>query len=385
MSTKLDYYQVLEVERTASGEEIKKSFRRLAMKFHPDKNPGDKECEDKFKYMCEAYEVLKDDQKRAAYDRYGHDAFSNQGGFGTGGNPFGGFEFNFGSGGFSSIFEDIFSEFMGGGSRHSSKPSYAQQGTDLRYDIKISLEEAYFGLEKEINYRSTASCDKCHGHGTQNGKEAPICSACNGSGKTRRQQGPFIMEVQCPSCNGRGRAIKDPCPNCSGKGEVKKDRNLKVKVPAGIENGTRMRISGEGEAGLRGGQNGDLYVFVTIKDHKLYQRESTDLYTEIPISFTRASLGGSITIPSISGEKLELTIKEGSQYGQQLRLKNQGMTVLNSTRKGDLYVSLKVETPIKLTDRQKEILTEFDQISQDNNPEQKGFFEKIKDLFSKAS
>ncbi|MDR1026584.1 MAG: molecular chaperone DnaJ [Lactobacillus sp.] len=388
MSTKLDYYKVLEVERTATGEEIKKSFRRLAMKFHPDKNPGDKECEEKFKYMCEAYEVLKDEQKRAAYDRYGHDAFAQGGGFGSGGNPFGGFEFNFGSGGFSSIFEDIFSEFMGGGPRRgggSGRASYAKHGEDLRYDIKITLEEAYSGTEKEIKYKSTSACEKCHGHGTKDGKEPPVCQHCNGTGQTRRQQGPFIMQAQCPNCGGKGRAVKDPCPECSGHGEISRDRNLKIKIPAGIEHATRMRISGEGEAGLRGGQNGDLYVFVTVKNHKIYDREGANLFTEVPISFAKAALGGTITLPSIDGEEIEVKIEEGSQYGKQIRVKNHGMNVLNSTRKGDLYVSLKVETPVKLTERQKEILGEFEQISAENHPEQKGFFEKIKELFSKAS
>jgi len=381
MTSKQDYYQALEVERTAGGEEIKKSFRRLAMQYHPDKNPGDKACEEKFKYICEAYEVLKDDQKRAAYDRYGHDAFANQGGFGGGGNPFGGFEFNFGAGGFSNIFEDIFSEFMGAGSRRSAKPSYAKPGADLRYDVKITLEEAYSGLEKEISYRSTAVCEKCHGHGTKDGKEAPVCKTCGGSGHTRRRQGPFIMEVQCPDCQGTGRAVGSPCPECNGKGEVRKDQSLKVKIPAGIESGTRMRIAGEGEAGLRGGQNGDLYVFVTIKEHKLYERQGADLYTEIPIAFTKAALGGNVVIPSLTGEEIELNIKEGSQNGQQLRMKGHGMAILNATRRGDLFVTLKVETPVKLTDRQKEILKEFEQISTENHPNQKSFFEAIKDLF----
>lgn len=384
--TEKDYYELLEVSKTANGEELKKSYRRLAMKYHPDRNPNDKEAEAKFKEINEAYEVLKDDQKRAAYDRYGHQAFANGMGGGAGGNPFGGFEFNFGSGGFSDVFSEIFSDFMGGGRRSGSAgaQSYAERGDDLRYNLEVSLEEAFAGVEKEIKIPSTKTCEECHGHGTADGKEAPICPDCHGSGKVRRQQGGFfIVETTCPKCNGTGRLIKDKCKKCGGEGFIDQEKTLKVKIPAGIEDDTRMRITGEGTAGLRGGPNGDLYVFITIKDHKLYSREGANLYTNIPISMTCAALGGKIEIPSIDGEKIELEIEAGTQNDQIAKIKGQGMTIIRSPRRGDLFIKLRVETPVNLSVRQKELLEEFRSISKDDTcqPESKGFFDKIKDLF----
>ena len=384
MSTELDYYQLLEVSKDSDGETIKKSYRRLAMKYHPDKNPGCKESEEKFKKLSVAYEVLKDEQKRAAYDRYGHDAFVNGAGMG-GGSGMGGFEFNFGSGGFSDIFSDIFSEFMGGG-RQSSRRSYAQQGADLRYDLNISLEEAYKGVEKEIKFNTTVACEHCHGHGTKDGKEAPICPTCSGRGKVHKQKGFFIVEEACSTCHGKGRVVKEACSHCSGNGEVKKEKNLKIKIPAGIEDSTRMRVTNEGSAGLRGGRNGDLYVFVNVQEHKLYGRDGSTLYTSVPVSFVTAALGGKVEIPGIDGKTIEITIDEGSQNAKQLRIRNEGMTVINSTRRGDLFVNLTVETPVKLSKRQKELLREFEQISEEKqNPEQKGFLDKVKDLLNKAS
>lgn len=378
--TEKDYYELLEVSKTASGEEIKKSFRRLAMQCHPDRNPGDKEAEQKFKEINEAYEILKDEQKRAAYDRYGHQAFAGGMG-GAGGNPFGGFEFNFGSGGFSDIFSEVFSEFMGGGSR---RQSYAQPGADVRYNMQVSLEEAFNGIEKEIKIPSTEACEECHGHGTKDGKEAPVCEMCKGSGKVRTQRGGFfIVEQACPKCHGTGHVIKEPCSKCKGAGVLNKEKVIKIKIPAGVEDDTRMRISGAGEAGSRGGNNGDLYVFINVKPHKLYTREGPDLYARIPISMCCAALGGKIEIPSIDGEKIELNIEPGSQNDQVVKVKNQGMTIMRSNRRGDLFIKLRVETPVNLSARQKELLEEFRSISKDDNcqPEAKSFFDKIKDLF----
>ena len=378
--TEKDYYEILEVSKTANGDEIKKAFHRLALKYHPDRNPGDKEAESKFKEINEAYEVLKDEQKRAAYDRYGHQAFAN-GGMG-GGNPFGGFEFNFGSGGFSDIFSQVFSDFMGGG-RAGSGTAYAQPGADVRYNMEISLEEAFSGMEKEIKIPSSVTCEKCHGHGTKDGKEAPVCPHCKGSGKVHLQKGFFVVEQACPHCQGTGHMVTDPCPDCKGNGFIRQEKTIKVKIPAGIEDQTRMRIPGGGEAGTRGGESGDLYVFISVKDHPLYSREGANLYTRVPISMCCAALGGKIEIPSIDGEKIELSIAPGSQNDQVVKVKGQGMTMMRSKGRGDLFVKLRVETPVNLSAKQKELLEEFRSISQDEScqPESKSFFDKIKDLF----
>ena len=380
--TEKDYYEILEVSKNASGEEIKHAFRRLAMQYHPDRNPGNKEAETKFKEINEAYEVLKDEQKRAAYDRYGHQAFA-AGGMG-GGNPFGGFNFDFGggAGGFADIFSEVFSEFMGGG--RGRKQSYAQRGQDIRYNLSISLEEAFSGIEKEIKFPSTQTCETCHGHGTKDGKEAPVCPHCNGTGKIRLQQGFFVVEQACPQCKGTGHLVKEACPDCKGKGFIRQEKIIKVKIPAGIEDGTRMRIEGAGEAGTRGGANGDLYVFITVKEHKLYERDGANLYTRIPISMCCAALGGQIEIPSIDGSKLDVEIKPGSQSDQVVKVKGQGMTMVRSEKRGDLFVKLRVETPVNLSARQKELLEEFRSISKEDScqPESKSFFDKIKDLFA---
>ncbi len=378
--TEKDYYELLEVSREASGEEIKKSYRRLAMKYHPDRNPGDQEAELHFKEINEAYEVLKDEQKRAAYDRYGHQAFA---GGQSGG--FGGFDFNFGTGGFSDVFSDIFSEFMGGG--RSSRQSYAERGADIRYNLDITLEEAFNGLEKEIKIPSSSVCEKCHGHGTKDGKEAPLCPHCRGTGKVRAQHGGFfIVETACPHCQGRGRVAKDVCPDCRGEGAVHQEKTLKIKIPAGVEDGTRMRLTGEGEAGLRGGENGDLYIFITVKPHKLYAREGANLYASVPLSMCCAALGGTVTIPSIDGEPLEIKVEAGTQSNRQSKIRGEGMTIIRSKQRGDLFVRFQVETPTRLTARQKELLEEFRSLSKDDEcqPEARSFFEKIKDLFKKA-
>ncbi len=379
--TEKDYYELLEVSRDASGDEIKKSYRRLAMKYHPDRNPGDKEAELHFKEINEAYEVLKDEQKRAAYDRYGHQAFN-----GAQGGGFGGFDFNFGTGGFSDVFSDIFSEFMGGG-RSSRQNSYAEQGADIRYNLSISLEEAFSGVEKEIEIPSTKVCEKCNGHGTKDGKEAPLCPHCNGSGKVRAQHGGFfIVETVCPHCQGKGRLPKEVCPDCHGEGATHLQKKLKIKIPAGVEDGTRMRLSGEGEAGLRGGENGDLYIFIEVKAHKLYAREGANLYATVPLSMCCAALGGSITIPAIDGNPLEIKVEAGTQSNQQTKIRGEGMTIIRSKMRGDLFVRFAVETPTHLSERQKELLEEFRSLSKDDacQPEAKSFFDKIKDLFNKA-
>ena len=378
--TERDYYEILEVSKTASGDEIKKAFHRLALKYHPDRNPGNKDAESKFKEINEAYEVLKDEQKRAAYDRYGHQAFAN-GGMG-GGNPFGGFEFNFGAGGFSDIFSQVFSDFMGGG-RAGSGAAYAQPGADIRYNMEISLEEAFSGVEKEIKIPSSVTCEKCHGHGTKDGKEAPVCPHCKGTGQIHLQKGFFVVEQTCPHCQGTGRMVTDPCPDCKGNGFIRQEKTIKVKIPAGIEDQTRMRIPGGGEAGTRGGENGDLYVFISVKDHPLYSREGANLYTRVPISMCCAALGGKIEIPSIDGEKIELSIAPGSQNDQVVKVKGQGMTMMRSKGRGDLFVKLRGETPVNLSAKQKELLEEFRAISKDEScqPESKSFFDKVKDLF----
>ena len=374
-----DYYETLEVSKTATAEEIKKSYRKLAMKYHPDRNAGNPEAEAKFKEINEAYEILKDEQKRAAYDRYGHAAFEQ----GGGANPF---DFNFGgAGGFADIFSEVFSDFMGGGqSRH--KASAAQNGDDLRYDLEITLEEAYTGLEKNISFNTTKGCETCHTHGTKDGKEAPQCPTCQGSGHVRRQHGFMIMDTPCPDCHGTGRKVTDKCPDCHGNGFTNFKKELKVKIPAGVDDGTRIRIAEEGAAGLRGGQNGDLYVFISIRGHKLYERQGENLYTQIPVSMTCATLGGTIELPSVDGRKIEVKIPAGTQNGHRLRIKGEGMPRLRSTAKGDLWAEIKVETPINLTPRQKELMEEFRSISGENNcqPEEKGFFNKIKDLFKAA-
>ena len=373
--SKQDYYETLEVAKGATVEEIKKSYRRLAMKYHPDRNQGNAEAEAKFKEINEAYEILKDDQKRAAYDRYGHAAFEQ----GGGANPF---DFNFGSG-FGDIFSEVFSDFMGGG-RRSNRASAGSDGEDLRYDLEISLEDAFNGLEKEISFPTEKVCDKCNGFGTKDGKEPPVCPTCRGSGRVHRQHGFMIMETVCPDCGGRGRKVKDACPECKGAGTVPYTKELKIKVPAGIDDGPRIRLAGEGMPGVGGGTNGDLYIFVTVREHKLYSRQGADLFVQIPVSMACAALGGSVEIPGIDGHKIEVKVAAGTQSGQRLKIKGEGMPKIRSVDKGDLWVEFKVETPVNLSPRQKELLEEFRSISGDDGcqPAEKSFFEKIKDLFA---
>lgn len=374
-----DYYEVLGVSKSATADEIKHAFRKMAMQYHPDRNPGDKTAEQKFKEVNEAYEVLKDDQKRAAYDRYGKAAF--EGGMG-GSNPFGG-GFGFNPEDLSDVFSNIFSDFMGAG-RNSGRYE-ARCGADLSYNLSITLEEAFKGVEKEIKIKTTEPCKTCHGFGTADGKEAPVCETCHGTGKVRRQQGGFfVFETTCPTCHGEGHAVKNKCKDCGGLGVKRIEKSIKVKVPAGVEDSVRMRVAGEGEAGLRGAAKGDLYIYVNIEEHKLYERHNADLYTVVPVSMVCATLGGTLEIPGIDGKKLELNVPEGTQTGAQIRLKGEGMPLMNSAKRGDLFVGIKVETPTHLNKKQKELLEEFQSLGGMDTcqPETKKFFSKIKDLFS---
>ncbi len=382
---KHDYYDLLGINRTASADEIKKSYRKLAMKFHPDRNQGDKEAEKKFKEINEAYEVLKDDQKRAAYDRHGHAAFEQGGGGGGfGGWPGGGRgaphpeDFD----DLSSIFGGIFNDFMGaGGQRGRANAAEMNRGSDLRYNLTISLEEAYHGGKHHIQFRTQVMCDVCKGSGSKNGK-ATTCKTCHGSGRERMQQGFFMIERTCGTCGGTGETISDPCPKCRGLGSTEEQRSLNVNIPAGIEEGTRMRIASEGEAGKRGAKPGDLYIFISIKPHKLFTREGDNLHCTIPIKMSTASIGGSIEVPALDGTKVKLTIPEGTQSGALFRLKGKGMPLMKSGRFGDLIVHAKIEIPVHLTQKQKDILKSFDEECGDGcNPESQSFFSKVKGFF----
>jgi molecular chaperone DnaJ len=373
-SNKRDYYDVLGVSKSATPDEIKKAYRKLAMKFHPDKNQGDKGAEQKFKEINEAYEVLKDQNKKAAYDNYGHSAFEGGGGFGGAGSPFGdGFE------DISDAFRGMFKDFMGGGGRQSNED--LNRGNDLQYNLSISLEEAFLGGKHQIKFRAPVKCDTCNGSGSRTGKTTK-CTVCGGSGRVRMQQGFFIVEQTCRNCMGSGQVIADPCGSCHGQGKIMKDRTLNVEVPAGVEHGSRIRIQGEGEAGSKGGKSGDLYVMINIKKHKLFQREGANLYCSVPIKMTTAALGGSIEIPIIDGTKTKLSIPSGTQSGMSFRLSGKGMTKMRSSSKGDLIVNIKVEVPVNLSKKQKELLEQFEQESADNSTmESKGFFDKMKHFF----
>lgn len=368
---KADFYETLGVQKGADEKELKSAFRKLAMQFHPDRNPGDASCEHKFKEINEAYETLKDPQKRAAYDRFGHAAFEN-GGMNGGGA-------GFAAGGFADIFEDIFGEMMGGGRRRNS--GGRERGADLRYNMEISLEEAYSGKTAQIHVPASLSCDECSGSGAKPGTQPVTCSMCHGHGKVRASQGFFSIERTCPQCQGRGQTIKDPCPKCAGQGRVTEERSLSVNIPAGIEDGTRIRLAGEGEAGLRGGPSGDLYIFLAIKPHEFFQRDGADLYCKVPISMTTAALGGSFEVTTLDGSQTRVKVPEGTQNGRQFRLKGKGMPILRQPQIGDLYIQTAVETPQNLTRRQRELLEEFEQLSsKENSPQSSGFFSRMKDF-----
>ncbi|MHA6686991.1 molecular chaperone DnaJ [Mesorhizobium sp. A556] len=369
---KADFYETLGVQKGADEKELKGAFRKLAMQFHPDRNPGDDACEHKFKEINEAYETLKDPQKRAAYDRFGHAAFE-QGGMNGGGQ-------GFASGGFADIFEDIFGDMMGGGRRRSS--GGRERGADLRYNMEITLEEAFAGKTAQIRVPAPISCIECSGTGAKPGTQPVTCSMCNGHGKVRASQGFFSIERTCPQCQGRGQTIKDPCPKCAGQGRVIEERSLSVNIPAGIEDGTRIRLANEGEAGQRGGPSGDLYIFLAVKPHEFFQRDGADLYCKVPISMTTAALGGQFEVTTLDGTQTRVKVPEGTQNGRQFRLKGKGMPVLRQPNIGDLYIQTAVETPQNLSRRQRELLEEFEKLSStDNSPQSSGFFSRMKDFF----
>ena len=368
---KADFYETLGVAKSADEKELKAAYRKLAMQYHPDRNQGDASAEGKFKELNEAYETLRDPQKRAAYDRFGHAAFENGGG-GQGG--FGG------AGGFADIFEDIFGEMMGGRSRRSS--GGRERGADLRFNMEITLEEAYAGKTAQVRVPTSISCDACSGSGAKPGTQPTTCGTCNGAGRVRASQGFFSVERACPTCNGRGTIIKDPCGKCSGQGRVNQERSLSVNIPAGIEDGTRIRLAGEGEAGSRGGPAGDLYIFISIKPHQFFQRDGADLYCKVPVSMTTAALGGQFEVAILDGTQTRVKVPEGTQYGRQFRLKGKGMPVLRQSAMGDLYIQIDIETPQNLTSRQRELLEEFEKLSsKENSPESSGFFSRMKEFF----
>ena len=368
---KTDYYELLGVDRGSDEKELKSAFRKMAMKYHPDRNPNDPTAEIKFKEIGEAYEVLKDPQKRGAYDQYGHAAFEQGGPGGMGGGA------GFGGGGFSDIFEDLFGEMMGGRGRRSS--GGRERGADLRYNMEITLEEAFEGKAAKISVPTAMSCETCTGSGSKPGSSPKTCATCAGSGRVRAAQGFFSIERTCPQCQGKGEVISDPCGTCRGQGRVTKERSLEVNIPAGIEDGVRIRLGGEGEAGARGGPSGDLYIFISIKPHQFFQRDGADLYCRIPISMVTAALGGQFEVTTLDETKSRVKVPEGTQTGKQFRLKTKGMPVMRTSNFGDLYIQVVTETPQKLTKRQRELLEEFEELSSDqNHPESTGFFSKMK-------
>ena len=368
-----DLYEILGVARDASDADLKKAFRGLAMKYHPDRNPGNDEAEQKFKEINLAHEILKDDEKRAAYDRYGHAAFENSGSGGRAGGS------NFGSG-FADIFDEMFGEFMGGGRRSRGAN---HRGSDLRYNLEISLEDAFGGRSTEIRVPTSVSCDSCDGSGAEGGAQPISCPTCHGAGKVRSQQGFFTVERTCPGCRGAGQVIDKPCPGCNGTGRTQKEKALSVKIPPGVEDGTRIRLSGEGEAGLNGAPGGDLYIFLSVSQHHLFQREQSDIFCKVPMSMTAAALGGVVEVPTIDGGKAKVNVPSGTQTGQQFRLRGKGMSVLNARQRGDMYVESRIETPVNLSRKQRELLQEFEKAGAGRSfsPESEGFFTKVKEFW----
>ena len=378
---KRDYYEILGAKKDSSAEDLKKAYRKLAMKYHPDRNPDDKEAEQKFKELNEAYDVLKDEQRRAAYDRFGHAAFEGGmggAGRGPGGGPGqGGFDF---ASGFADIFDEMFGDFAAGGGRRGAGVG---RGSDLRLNLEISLEDAYKGKKTTVNVPSSVGCETCSGTGAKGGAQPATCGTCGGAGKVRAQQGFFTIERTCPSCHGQGKVIKDPCGSCGGSGRVRKERSLQVDIPAGVEEGTRIRLAGEGEAGLRGAQPGDLYIFLSIKPHRLFVRDGANIYCKVPIAMTTAALGGSIEVPTIDGARAKVNIPAGTQTGQQFRLRGKGMSILRQQSRGDMFIQASVETPTNLSDEQRDILKKFESSGggMKASPQSSGFFTKAKELW----
>lgn len=371
---KADYYDTLGVSRTASDADLKSAFRKLAMQFHPDKNPGDAAAEQKFKDINEAYQCLSDGQKRAAYDRFGHAAFENGGGMG------GGMGDGFGSS-MADIFDDLFGDMMGGGRR--GRANGRERGSDLRYNLEITLEDAFKGKTATIKVPSLMSCEACTGTGAKAGSKPKACSTCGGAGRVRAQQGFFAIERTCPTCQGRGQMIDNPCDACRGAGRVTKERSLSVNIPPGVEDGTRIRLAGEGEGGVRGGPAGDLYIFLSMQAHPFFQRDGADLFCRVPISMVQAALGGEFTVHTVDGSEAKVKIPEGTQSGKQFKLKSKGMPVLRTRDFGDLYVQANVETPQNLTKRQRELLEEFNtESSNKTHPESSGFFTRMKEFLT---
>ncbi len=367
---KQDFYETLGVSKSADADELKRAYRKLAMQFHPDRNAGDKTAEQKFKDISEAYEVLKDDQKRAAYDRFGHAAFEN----GSRGPQDSGFQ-----GGFADIFEEMFGA-MGGRRGGQAGPA---RGSDLRYNIEVSLEDAFRGKQTTIRVATFVHCDTCKGTGAETGSRPVNCRTCQGHGRVRTQQGFFTVERTCPTCQGAGKTIEKPCKPCAGQGRVRREKTLSVNIPSGVEDGTRIRLAGEGEVGPHGASPGDLYIFVSITAHSIFQRDGANIFCRVPIAFTTAALGGAIEVPTVEGTRTKVTVPPGTQSGHQFRLRGKGMTVLRSSVRGDMYIQSVVETPVNLTKRQQELLREFEKAGENNktHPESEGFFARVKEFF----
>jgi len=382
-----DFYETLGVKSDASAGEIKKAYRKLAMKFHPDQNKDNPEAEEKFKEISEAYDILKDDQKRAAFDRYGSSAFDGSMGGGTGGFSGGGFT----GAAFSDIFEDMFGDFMGGGGHGQRSHTGAMRGSDLQYTLEMSLEDAHKGKEAKIKIPINDTCEQCSGSGSADGSKTHNCDTCGGSGRIRQQQGFFTIERTCPSCQGEGVTIQNPCKNCGGSGRIHKSKILKVKIPSGVETGRRIRLSGEGEAGVRGGPRGDLFVMINVKPHKLFQRDGANLFCRVPITVTRAALGGEIEVPTIDGTRASVKIPAGTQTAQQFRMRGKGMRMLRSEARGDMYIEIFVETPVNLNKKQQNLLRDLDTSMKGKNgenkhsPQSSGFFKKIREFWDDLS
>ena len=376
--SKRDYYDVFGVSKTASADEIKKAYRAKVREYHPDRNPDDPKAESKMQEVNEAYEVLKDQQKRAAYDQFGHGAFDGS----MGGGPRGG-QGDFG-GAFADVFEDLFGDFMGGGGGRGRGQRRARRGADLRYNLSVTLEEAHEGKATTISVPGSVACEVCSGTGAEGGAQPQNCPTCQGHGKVRAQQGFFTIERTCPTCQGRGQIIKNPCGSCAGAGNVRKERALNIKVPRGVETGTRIRLSGEGESGPNGGEAGDLYIFIDVAQHSIFEREGNNLFCRIPVPMTTAALGGSIEAPTLDGGRTKVKVPPGVQSGKQLRLRGKGMPVLQREGQvGDLYIELGVETPVNLTKRQEELLREFENEDANNSPENQDFFSQVKDFWDR--